>query len=91
MSGISKHFHILDRWQSFVRIEFDMLIKQKLSVKNEPEISLWIFRLKDRIPNTAKVQRKRIKEVIQSRKVKTSVFPCLITRPNYSSKKKIIL
>jgi len=65
-----EHFHALNCRQSFVGIKFDMLMKQELSIEDEPKIFPRIFGMKNGASSMTEIERRQVEDIIQSRKMK---------------------
>ena len=81
MSGVLKHFHTLDYWQSLVWVEFDVLLKWKLFVKNKAEILLSFFKVKYEVSKTTEVKWRGNEETIWSRKMENLQFLMFNNKP----------
>ena len=74
MCEVSKYFYVLDSWQSFVQIKFDVLSRWKLSVKNKSKIIPSIFGMKNEISKATEVQKGKVEYFMQSREIKDFSF-----------------
>ena len=74
MYQVFKHFHIFNYRQCFISIKSDVLMKEKLSVKDEYKILPEIFRIKNGASKTTEIEWRWVEDTMQSKKVKDFSF-----------------